>query len=195
VIETRASGSGRPGQLWYHGCADFGCGGDVIRISGRRCLARHTYRVMPDRSRPELSLRRAPRRDTPDGASASCLDAGDRQLMDTAVKLLRARCDSSQGTAATHCVSIRTALPGLSDRHAGQFMAINASPKVRRGARNDFETVSCMRGADPARRRYQDRRQLRLRQGVAKLDGATVMATDLRASASLLMGPGAQGET
>jgi UDP-N-acetylglucosamine enolpyruvyl transferase len=58
------------------------------------------------------------------------------------------------------------------------------------------EPLHACRGTDPPRRRHRIDGNTAFVKGVAKLDGATVMATDLRASASLVIaGLVAQGET
>jgi ATP phosphoribosyltransferase len=141
------------------------------------------------------------RRRAPDGhVVAGYLDAVIDKLMDAGCEIVAER-DAIRLVAPPRlkAVSIRTApYPAFPTDMQAQFMAINCGRRRHRNdARDDFrKPLHARRGTGPPGRRHQDRRQHGRVTGVPKLDGATVMATDLRASASLVIaGLVAQGET
>lgn len=184
-----------------------GAGTDVIRIRGVARLHGATHRIMPDRIETGTYL------------CAAAITGGTVRLTGTSMgyldsvidKLMDAGCDitgekSSQFEAITlrapkklNAVSIRTSpYPAFPTDMQAQFMTINT---VAEGTSVIRETIFENRfmhavelqrlGADIS----IDGNSAVVR-GVAKLDGATVMATDLRASAGLVLaGLVAEGET
>jgi UDP-N-acetylglucosamine 1-carboxyvinyltransferase len=134
------------------------------------------------------------------GVSSTCLDAVIDKLMDTGCEVVSER-DAIRIKAPPRltAVSIRTApYPAFPTDMQAQFMAINA---VAEGTAVMRETIFENRfmhavelirlGAD-----IKIDGNTAFVTGRPKLDGATVMATDLRASASLVIaGLVAQGET
>jgi UDP-N-acetylglucosamine 1-carboxyvinyltransferase len=180
-----------------------GAGGDVIHIRGVDRLHGTRYRIMPDRietgtylcaaaaSRGEIRLT---------GASGGHLDAVIDKLRDAGCQI--AVGDHSIAIKAPGrlaAVSIRTApYPAFPTDMQAQFMAINA---VADGTAVIRETIFENRfmhavelirlGAD-----IQIDGNTAVVRGVGRLEGATVMATDLRASAGLVIaGLAAEGET
>jgi UDP-N-acetylglucosamine 1-carboxyvinyltransferase len=184
-----------------------GAGTDVIRIQGVERLHGATHRIMPDRIETGTYL------------CAAAVTGGEIRLTGTSMgyldsvvdKLMDAGCDisgekSPQFEAITlrapkklNAVSIRTApYPAFPTDMQAQFMAINT---VAEGTSVIRETIFENRfmhavelqrlGAD-----IQIDGNTAIVRGVAKLEGATVMATDLRASAGLVLaGLVAEGET
>ena len=184
-----------------------GAGTDLIRIRGVEKLHGASHRIMPDRIETGTFL------------CAAAITGGDIRLLGTSTgyldavvdKLLDAGCEiSGEKTAKHECihiiapprlkaVSIRTApYPAFPTDMQAQFMAINA---VADGTAIIRETIFENRfmhavemqrlGAD-----INIDGNTAVMKGVEKLQGATVMATDLRASASLVVaGLVAEGET
>ncbi len=184
-----------------------GAGTDVIRIRGVTRLHGATHRIMPDRIETGTYL------------CAAAISGGEVRLTGTSMgyldavvdKLMDAGCEvrsekSPRFEAVTlraprrlGAVSIRTApYPAFPTDMQAQFMAINT---VAEGTAVIRETIFENRfmhavelqrlGADIA----IDGNTAVVR-GAARLEGATVMATDLRASASLVLaGLVAEGET
>ncbi|HZX33280.1 MAG TPA: UDP-N-acetylglucosamine 1-carboxyvinyltransferase [Rhodocyclaceae bacterium] len=180
-----------------------GAGTDVIRIQGVERLSGAKHSIMPDRIETGTYL------------CAAAATGGEVRLtktsaayLDTVVdKLLDAGCDIVTERDAIRlkapkrlkAVSLRTApYPAFPTDMQAQFMAINT---VAEGVATIRETifenrfmhaVELMRlGAD-----IQIEGSNAIVRGVERLEGATVMATDLRASASLVIaGLVAQGET
>jgi UDP-N-acetylglucosamine 1-carboxyvinyltransferase len=180
-----------------------GAGSDVIRIRGVEKLHGATHAIMPDRIETGTYL------------CAAAATGGDIRLTRTSSayldividKLLDAGCEvtTERDTIALKAprrlkaVSLRTApYPAFPTDMQAQFMAINCvadgSAVIRETIfENRFmHAVELIRlGADiriDANNAFVT--------GVAHLNGATVMATDLRASASLVIaGLAAQGET
>ena len=180
-----------------------GAGTDVIRIRGVERLNGATHSIMPDRIETGTFL------------CAAAVTGGDIRLtktssayLDTVIdKLMDAGCDIVTERDAIRlkapqrlkAVSLRTApYPAFPTDMQAQFMAINS---VAEGVATIRETifenrfmhaVELMRlGAD-----IQIEGSNAIVRGVDHLEGATVMATDLRASASLIIaGLVAQGET
>ena len=180
-----------------------GAGTDVIRIQGVEKLHGATHAIMPDRIETGTYL------------CAAAATGGDIRLiktsaayLDTVVdKLMDAGCDITVERDSIRlvaprrlkAVSLRTApYPAFPTDMQAQFMAINA---VADGVATIRETIFENRfmhanelarlGAD-----IQIEGSNAIVRGVERLEGATVMATDLRASASLVIaGLVAQGET
>jgi UDP-N-acetylglucosamine 1-carboxyvinyltransferase len=180
-----------------------GAGSDVIRIRGVSSLHGATHRIMPDRIETGTYLCAAAAtgghiRLT--NTSSSYLDAVIDKLMDAGCEITTER-DAIvlKAPARLTSVSLRTApYPAFPTDMQAQFMAINC---VANGTAIIRETIFENRfmhavelirlGAD-----IQIDGNTAVVKGVAHLEGATVMATDLRASASLVIaGLVAQGET
>jgi UDP-N-acetylglucosamine 1-carboxyvinyltransferase len=180
-----------------------GAGTDVIRIQGVDRLHGATHSIMPDRIETGTYL------------CAAAATGGDIRLvrtsaayLDTVVdKLMDAGCEITverdairlQAPQRLKAVSLRTApYPAFPTDMQAQFMAINT---VAEGVATIRETIFENRfmhanelarlGAD-----IQIEGSNAIVRGVDRLEGATVMATDLRASASLVIaGLVAHGET
>ncbi len=184
-----------------------GAGTDLIRIRGVEKLHGATHRIMPDRIETGTFL------------CAAAITGGDIRLLGTSTgyldavvdKLLDAGCEifgektakqeSIHITAPRRlkAVSIRTApYPAFPTDMQAQFMAINA---VADGTAIIRETIFENRfmHAVEMQRLGADIKidgNTAVMKGVERLQGATVMATDLRASASLVVaGLVAEGET
>ena len=184
-----------------------GAGTDVIRIQGVERLHGATHRIMPDRIETGTYLCAAAVTGGEirlTGTSMGYLDAVVDKLMDAGCEISGEK--SPQFEAITlrapkklTAISIRTApYPAFPTDMQAQFMAINT---VAEGAAVIRETIFENRfmhavelqrlGAD-----IQIDGNTAMVRGVAKLEGATVMATDLRASAGLVLaGLVAEGET
>ncbi|MBI5860646.1 MAG: UDP-N-acetylglucosamine 1-carboxyvinyltransferase [Rhodocyclales bacterium] len=180
-----------------------GAGSDVIRIQGVAALHGATHRVMPDRIETGTYLCAAAATGGEvrlTGTSSAYLDAVIDKLMDSGCEIISER-DAIRLKAPPRltAVSIRTApYPAFPTDMQAQFMAINA---VAEGTAVIRETIFENRfmhavelirlGAD-----IKIDGNTAFVKGVTELQGATVMATDLRASASLVIaGLVAQGET
>ena len=180
-----------------------GAGTDVMRIRGVAKLHGATHRIMPDRIETGTYL------------CAAAITGGDVRLTRTSAayldavvdKLLDAGCDITAERDAIHlkapqrlkAVSLRTApYPAFPTDMQAQFMAINT---VADGAATIRETIfenRFMHAVELIRlgASIEITGNTALVRGVPKLEGATVMATDLRASASLIVaGLVAEGET
>ena len=180
-----------------------GAGTDVIRIQGIDKLHGATHAIMPDRIETGTYL------------CAAAVTRGDIRLLKTSAayldtvvdKLMDAGCEITVERDAIRlvapkrlkAVSLRTApYPAFPTDMQAQFMAINC---VADGVATIRETIfenrfmhvnELMRlGAN-----IQIEGNNAIVRGVERLEGATVMATDLRASASLVIaGLIAEGET
>ncbi len=180
-----------------------GAGTDVIRIQGVDKLHGATHSIMPDRIETGTYL------------CAAAITGGDIRLLKTSAayldtvvdKLMDAGCEITVERDAIRlvapkrlkAVSLRTApYPAFPTDMQAQFMAINC---VADGVATIRETIfenrfmhvnELMRlGAN-----IQIEGNNAIVRGVDRLEGATVMATDLRASASLVIAAlVAQGET
>ncbi len=180
-----------------------GAGSDVIRIEGVRALSGARHRVMPDRIETGTFLAAAAAaggRIRLTGVGADSLDATLEKLREAG-----ARISAKEGlleiemTDRPASVSLRTApYPGFATDMQAQFMALAA---VARGTAMITETIFDNRfqhalelqrlGANIA-----IRGDTAVVKGVERLQGAKVMATDLRASAGLVIaGLVAEGET
>ncbi|MBU6505058.1 MAG: UDP-N-acetylglucosamine 1-carboxyvinyltransferase [Betaproteobacteria bacterium] len=180
-----------------------GHGSDVVTIEGVPRLGGTQYGVMPDRIETGTFL------------VAAAATGGNVRLLGTRADTLDAVLDKlGEANAVVECgngeirirmrgpnhgVSLRTApYPAFPTDMQAQFMAMNA---VAQGTTVVTETIF--------ENRFMHVQELRrlganievegnaaIIRGVSKLEGATVMATDLRASASLVIaGLIAQGET
>jgi len=180
-----------------------GAGTDVIRIQGVDKLHGATHSIMPDRIETGTYL------------CAAAATGGDIRLLKTSAayldtvvdKLMDAGCEITVERDAIRlvapprlkAVSLRTApYPAFPTDMQAQFMAINC---IADGVATIRETIFENRfmhvselarlGAD-----IQIEGSNAIVRGVERLEGATVMATDLRASASLVIaGLVARGET
>ncbi len=180
-----------------------GAGTDVIRIQGVDKLRGAAHAIMPDRIETGTYL------------CAAAATGGDVRLVRTSAayldavvdKLMDAGCEIAverdairlQAPPRLKAVSLRTApYPAFPTDMQAQFMAINT---VAEGVATIRETIFENRfmhanelarlGAD-----IQIEGSNAIVRGVERLEGATVMATDLRASASLVIaGLVAHGET
>jgi len=180
-----------------------GAGSDVIRIRGVERLHGATHRIMPDRIETGTYLCAAAVTGGSvrlTGTSTSYLDAVIDKLMDAGCEVASER-DAIRlsAPARLNAVSLRTSpYPAFPTDMQAQFMAINC---VANGVAMIRETIFENRfmHAVELQRLGADIRidgNTAVVQGVAKLEGATVMATDLRASASLVVaGLVAEGET
>jgi len=180
-----------------------GAGTDTIRIEGVRSLAGASHRVMPDRIETGTYLSAV----ASAGGKARLTDAASDSLGATLEKLRESGAKiaiSGSGIEIEMAgrplsVSLTTApYPGFATDMQAQFMALNC---IARGTASITETIFENRfmhalelqrlGAD-----ISIQGGTAVVKGVEKLQGAKVMATDLRASASLVVaGLIAQGET
>jgi len=180
-----------------------GAGTEAIRIEGVRSLSGARHRVMPDRIETGTYLAAA----AATGGRLRLTHAAPQTLGATLEKLREAGADISVTEDSIRiemaerplAVSLSTApYPGLATDMQAQFMALNA---VARGTAQITETIFENRfmhalelqrlGAD-----ISIQGNTAVVQGVERLQGANVMATDLRASAGLVVaGLVAQGET
>jgi UDP-N-acetylglucosamine 1-carboxyvinyltransferase len=180
-----------------------GAGTDVVTIEGVDRLNSVAYKVMPDRIETGTFL------------LAAAMTKGRLKLLRTRPDMLDAVLDKLReagadietggdwiavhGSGRLRSVSVRTApYPGFPTDMQAQFMALNC---IADGTARIAETIFENRfmhvlelkrlGAD-----IEVDGHTAVVQGVEKLQGATVMATDLRASASLVLaGLVAEGET
>jgi UDP-N-acetylglucosamine 1-carboxyvinyltransferase len=180
-----------------------GAGSDVIRIAGVRSLGGGEHRVMPDRIETGTYLAAA----AATGGKIRLTGAAPDSRVATLDKLREAGAkvaiqDSSIELEADRrpgSVSIRTApYPGFATDMQAQFMALAT---VARGTAVITETIFENRfmhalemqrlGAD-----IKLEGNTAVVKGVERLQGAKVMATDLRASAGLVLaGLAAEGDT
>ena len=171
-----------------------GAGTDVITIDGVARLHGTRYRVMPDRIETgtflvaaaatggEIRLR---------GARANILDAVLDKLREAGAAVeIGAEWIGLRADGVRHAANVRTApYPGFPTDMQAQFMALNS---VASGTAVVTETIFENRfmHAQELRRLGADievEGNTAIVKGVTHLEGATVMATDLRASASLVV--------
>ena len=180
-----------------------GAGTAVIRIHGVRTLGGAEHRVMPDRIETGTYLAAAAAtggnvRLT--GAAPDSLDATLDKLREAGASIrIQKSAIELEASERPNAVSVRTApYPGFATDMQAQFMALAT---VARGTAVITETIFENRfmhalemqrlGAD-----IQLEGNTAVVNGVARLQGARVMATDLRASAGLVIaGLVAEGET
>ncbi|HET7362754.1 MAG TPA: UDP-N-acetylglucosamine 1-carboxyvinyltransferase [Burkholderiales bacterium] len=180
-----------------------GAGTDVIRVEGVRSLRGAEHTVMPDRIETGTYLAAAAAtrgRIRLHGAEPATLDATLEKLREAGARI---RVEGStvelEAAGRPEAVSLRTApYPGFATDMQAQFMALAA---IARGTAVITETIFENRfmhalelqrlGADIAIQGNSA-----VVRGVERLQGASVMATDLRASAGLVIaGLVAEGET
>jgi UDP-N-acetylglucosamine 1-carboxyvinyltransferase len=180
-----------------------GAGSPVIRIEGVASLGGTAHRVMPDRIEAGTYLAAAAAaggRVRLLGAAADCLDASLEKLREAGARIaVRGESIELEMAARPNAVSVRTApYPGFATDMQAQFMALAC---IARGTAVITETIFENRfmhalelqrlGADIAIQGNSA-----VVRGVERLQGAAVMATDLRASAGLVIaGLAAEGET
>jgi len=180
-----------------------GAGSDTITIEGVSALAGAEHRIMPDRIETGTFL------------VAAAASGGSVRLRNTSARILEAVVEKLREAGAKITaeddaivlemdgpplsVNLRTApYPAFPTDMQAQFMALDC---IARGTAVLTETIFENRfmhalelqrmGAD-----IEISGNAAVVKGVAQLDGATVMATDLRASASLVIaGLAAKGET
>jgi UDP-N-acetylglucosamine 1-carboxyvinyltransferase len=180
-----------------------GAGGDIITIEGVERLSGAEHRIMPDRIETGTFLVAAAvtgGRVRLNGTHCGILDAVVEKLREAGARIDCHR-DSIEISAEgpLNPVNLRTApYPAFPTDMQAQFMALNC---VARGTGVVTETIF--------ENRFMHAQELRrlgahieisgntaVVKGVPRLDGATVMATDLRASACLVVaGLVARGET
>jgi UDP-N-acetylglucosamine 1-carboxyvinyltransferase len=171
-----------------------GAGSDVISVEGVDRLHGARYRVMPDRIETGTFLAAAAATGGSiklTGARPDILDSVLEKLRETGARIETGPDWISLATnGALNAVSIRTSpYPAFPTDMQAQFMALNS---VARGTARVTETIFENRfmhvqelkrlGAD-----IEVEGNTAVVKGVTHLDGATVMATDLRASASLVL--------
>jgi UDP-N-acetylglucosamine 1-carboxyvinyltransferase len=185
------------------GAKIYGAGSDTITIEGVRTLHGATHRVMPDRIETGTFL------------VAAAASGGEIYLRDTRADILTAVLEKLRESGATiesgqdwislkmkgvlKSVNLRTApYPAFPTDMQAQFMALNS---VAEGTAIITETIFENRfmHAQELKRmgaNIEVEGSVAIVHGVAHLDGTNVMATDLRASASLVLaGLIARGET
>lgn len=184
-----------------------GAGTDVIRIQGVERLHGATHRIMPDRIETGTYLCAAAAAGGEirlTGTSAGYLDAVIDKLMDAGCDIRTEKSPSFEAIVLKapdklKAVSIRTApYPAFPTDMQAQFMAINTVAEGTAIIRETIFENRFMHAVELARLGADIRidGNTAVVQGVAQLDGATVMATDLRASAGLIIaGLVARGET
>ena len=184
-----------------------GAGTDVIRIQGVEKLHGATHRIMPDRIESGTYLCAA----AATGGSIRLTGTSSGYLDVVVDKLMDAGCEIHSEKTATHefitlkaparlkSVSIRTApYPAFPTDMQAQFMAVNAMADGVAVIRETIFENRYMHAVELQRLGADIKidGNMAMVKGVARLQGATVMATDLRASASLVIaGLAAEGET
>ena len=180
-----------------------GAGSDTIRIEGVAALAGAAHRIMPDRIETGTFLVAAA---ATGGAvrlrntSAHILDAVVEKLRDAGAKIsVEDDGLSLEMDGPPRAVNLRTApYPAFPTDMQAQFMALDC---IARGTAVLTETIfenRFMHALELQRlgANIEISGNTAVVKGVEQLDGATVMATDLRASASLVIaGLVAKGET
>jgi len=185
------------------GAKIHGAGSDVIRIEGVSALSGASHRVMPDRIETGTYLAAvaaAGGKVRLTGAEPRSLDATLEKLREAGATIITKETSVEiQMAARPRSVSIRTApFPGFATDMQAQFMALAT---VAEGTALITETIFENRfmhalelqrlGAD-----ISIEGNTAMVRGVERLQGASVMATDLRASAGLVIaGLVAEGET
>ncbi|HSU76562.1 MAG TPA: UDP-N-acetylglucosamine 1-carboxyvinyltransferase [Burkholderiales bacterium] len=180
-----------------------GAGSDVIRVQGVRSLRGAEHTVMPDRIETGTYLAAAAAtggRIRLHGAAPETLDATLEKLREAGARIrINGSTVELEGGERPRAVSVRTApYPGFATDMQAQFMALAA---IAQGSAVITETIFENRfmhalelqrlGADIAIQGNSA-----VVRGVERLQGASVMATDLRASAGLVLaGLVADGET
>ena len=171
-----------------------GAGTDVITVDGVERLHRATHRVMPDRIETGTFLVAAVATGGAvrlNGARPGILDAVLDKLRESGARVASgADWVSVEANGGLDAVNVRTApYPAFPTDMQAQFVALNS---IGRGTAVVTETIFENRfmhvqelkrlGAD-----IEVEGNTAVVKGVSHLDGATVMATDLRASAGLVL--------
>ena len=180
-----------------------GAGSDVIRIDGVSSLHGAEHRVMPDRIETGTYLAAAAAaggRIRLLGAAPDSLDATLEKLREAGARIaVNGTTIELEASGRPGAVSVRTApYPGFATDMQAQFMALAA---IAQGTAVITETIfenRFMHALELQRLGAEISIQgnSALVRGVERLQGATVMATDLRASAGLVIaGLLADGET
>jgi UDP-N-acetylglucosamine 1-carboxyvinyltransferase len=180
-----------------------GAGSDVIRIEGVRSLGGGEHGVMPDRIETGTYLAAAAATGGKvrlAGAAPDSLDATLEKLREAGAKLsLEDSAIEIEAPERPAAVSVRTApYPGFATDMQAQFMALAT---VARGTALITETIfenRFMHALEMQRLGAEIRLEgnTAVVNGVERLQGAKVMATDLRASAGLVIaGLVADGDT
>ncbi|MCC6534038.1 MAG: UDP-N-acetylglucosamine 1-carboxyvinyltransferase [Burkholderiales bacterium] len=180
-----------------------GAGSDIITIEGVDKLHGARHAVMPDRIETATFLAAATMtggRITLEGTSAGLLDAVLDKLREAGASIAANDAEITlEAQGRPRAVSIRTApYPGFPTDMQAQFMALDA---IADGTARVTETIFENRfmHAQELKRMGADvevEGNTAVVRGIERLDGATVMATDLRASACLVLaGLVARGET
>ncbi len=184
-----------------------GAGTDVIRIQGVERLHGATHRIMPDRIETGTYLCAAAVTGGDirlTGTSSSYLDAVVDKLMDAGCEIQSEKSPRHEAIRLKapqrlKAVSIRTApYPAFPTDMQAQFMAINTVAEGTAVIRETIFENRFMHAVELTRLGADIRidGNTAVVNGVERLTGATVMATDLRASASLVIaGLVAEGET
>jgi len=180
-----------------------GAGSDVIKIEGVERLHGASYKVMPDRIETGTFLVAAAATGGSvrlTGARPDILDAVLEKLREAGARIEAGPDWISLTTSGSmNAVNVRTApYPAFPTDMQAQFMALNSTARgsaivTETIFENRFMHVQELRrlGAD-----IEVEGNTAVVKGVPHLDGATVMATDLRASASLVLaGLTARGAT
>ncbi|MGQ0526228.1 MAG: UDP-N-acetylglucosamine 1-carboxyvinyltransferase [Betaproteobacteria bacterium] len=176
------------------GASVRGAGSDVITVEGVKALHGATHRVMPDRIETGTFLVAAVATGGAVklyGARAGTLDAVLDKLREAGAGVASGTdWVSAEANGALQAVNVRTApYPAFPTDMQAQFVALNS---IARGTAVVTETIFENRfmhvqelkrlGAD-----IEVEGNAAVVKGVSHLDGATVMATDLRASAGLVL--------
>ena len=180
-----------------------GAGSDVIRIEGSASLGGAAHRVMPDRIETGTYLAAAAAAGGKirlTGTAPDSLDATLGKLREAGARIkTEAAVIEIEMAGRPNAVSLRTApYPGLATDMQAQFMALAS---IANGTALITETIfenRFMHALELQRLGAEIAIQgnTAVVKGVERLQGATVMATDLRASAGLVIaGLVAEGET
>ena len=180
-----------------------GAGTDIIRIQGVERLHGASHRIMPDRIETGTYLCAAAAAGGEIrlmGTSSVYLDAVIDKLMDAGCEIgIEREAIQLRAPERLRSVSIRTApYPAFPTDMQAQFMAINTVAEGTAVIRETIFENRFMHAVELIRLGADIRidGNTAVVRGVGKLNGATVMATDLRASASLVIaGLAASGET
>ena len=184
-----------------------GAGTDVIRIEGVERLHGARHAIMPDRIETGTFLCAAAATGGEvrlTGTSTGYLDAVVDKLMDAGCEIIGEKTPQRESIlirapAKIKAVSIRTApYPAFPTDMQAQFMAINCIAEGTAVMRETIFENRFMHAVELIRLGADIKidGNTAFVTGVQRLEGATVMATDLRASASLIIaGLVAEGET
>ncbi|TSD89132.1 UDP-N-acetylglucosamine 1-carboxyvinyltransferase [Mycobacterium sp. KBS0706] len=180
-----------------------GAGTDTIRIQGRERLHRATHRIVADRI------------ETGTYVMAAAATGGEVELVGTSLHLIEAAADVLRGAG----VEFEPTADGFKVRRSGDLVGVDVMTEPYPGFPTDLQAqmmglMTVAKGASMITETIFENRFMHvpelarmganvtvhgasaLVRGVPKLTGAPVMATDLRASVSLVIaGLVAQGET